>query len=189
MNGSRAISALAGSLFGDVRWVDQTGSTNRDLLEAAREGAAEGVVLVADHQTAGRGRLGRRWEAPPGSSLLVSILTRPAVCLTRVNDVTMAVAVAAAEACREVAGVAPRLKWPNDLVLEVDGATRKVGGILAESIVEGDRLEALVVGLGLNVTWPEDLPDELAAIATSLPRRAGRHRHQPQPPHRGCPRP
>src|SRR5215213_4626616 len=134
--------------FGDVRWVEETDSTNTRLLEEARAGAPEGRVLVADHQTAGRGRLGRRWEAPPGSSLLVSVLLRPAVPLGRAHLLTMAPGLAASDACEEVAGLRPGLKWPNDLV--VDDA--KLAGLLAESVVEGNALQALVVGMGLNVT-------------------------------------
>src|SRR5215213_687611 len=134
--------------FDDVRWVEETDSTNTRLLEEARAGAPEGVVLVADHQTAGRGRLGRRWEAPPGSSLLVSVLLRPDVPVDRGHLVTMAAGLAASDACEAVAGVRPGLKWPNDLV--VDDA--KLAGLLAESVVDGERLGALVVGMGLNVT-------------------------------------
>ncbi len=134
--------------FDDVRWLEETDSTNTRLLEDARAGVAEGRVLVADHQSAGRGRLGRRWEAPPGSALLVSVLLRPDVQLGRAHLVTMAAGVAASDACDAVAGVRPGLKWPNDLV--VDDA--KLAGLLAESVVEGDALRALVVGMGLNVT-------------------------------------
>jgi BirA family transcriptional regulator, biotin operon repressor / biotin---[acetyl-CoA-carboxylase] ligase len=134
--------------FDDVRWVEDTDSTNSRLLDEARAGAPEGVVLVADHQTAGRGRLGRRWQAPPGSSLLVSVLVRPPVPLARAHLVTMAAGLAASDACQVVAGVRPGLKWPNDLVLD----DAKLAGLLAESVVEGDALRALVVGMGLNVT-------------------------------------
>ena len=134
--------------FVDVRWVDETDSTNSRLLDEARAGAPEGVVLVADHQTAGRGRLGRRWEAPPGSSLLVSVLLRPPVPVEHAHLVTMAAGLAASDACEAVAGLRPGLKWPNDLV--VDDA--KLAGLLAESMVDGDTLRALVVGMGLNVT-------------------------------------
>jgi BirA family transcriptional regulator, biotin operon repressor / biotin---[acetyl-CoA-carboxylase] ligase len=136
-----------------VRWVDEVDSTNRVLMEAARAGAAGGAGLVADHQTAGRGRLGRSWAAPPGASLLVSVLLRPAtfpaaVAVDQAYRLTMAAGLAAVRACEEVAAVRPDLKWPNDLV--VDDA--KLAGLLAESVVEGDALRALVVGMGLNVT-------------------------------------
>src|SRR5262245_29768744 len=138
MQGSRARSALEGSRFADVRWVVETDSTNDDLLLLAREGAAEGILVVADHQRAGRGRLDRTWQAPPGSSLLLSVLMRPGVAPVQAHLASTAVACAAVEACIGVAGAAPRLKWPNDLVvLDPDGAVRgKLGGILAESIVD-----------------------------------------------------
>ena len=147
-----------------VSWVPETGSTNNDLLEAARDGAAEGAVLVADHQTAGRGRLDRRWEAPPNASLLVSILLRPSIPLADAHLVTLTVALAAADACDDVAGVAPALKWPNDLVVD----DTKLGGILAESLLARSSLAAVVVGMGLNVNWPPEMPAELASSATAL---------------------
>ncbi len=117
VKGSSATSRLVGTRFTEVRWVDETGSTNADLLSAAAEGAGEGLVLVADHQTAGRGRLDRTWEAPPGSSLLVSVLLRPAVTVDDAFLVMSAAGVAAVDACHDVAGLRPGLKWPNDLVV------------------------------------------------------------------------
>lgn len=154
----------------DVRRVAETGSTNTDLLALARDGAAEGVVLVADHQTAGRGRLDRAWTAPPGASLLVSALLRPDLALADAFLVTAAAALAASQACSEVAVVYPGIKWPNDLVV-VAGERfggRKLAGILAESIVTDGHLDAVVVGMGLNVNWPEVLPAELADTAVAL---------------------
>lgn len=169
MTGDRARSLLAGSRFGDIRWVDQTGSTNTDLLALAADGAPDGVVLVADHQTGGRGRLGRSWEAPSRSSLLVSILIRPPLAAAEAFAVTMAVGVSAVEACREAAGIDVGLKWPNDLVVAREGGEQqKLGGMLAESLLDGDRLVALVVGIGINVNWPADLPSELDGIAVAL---------------------
>jgi BirA family transcriptional regulator, biotin operon repressor / biotin---[acetyl-CoA-carboxylase] ligase len=175
MTGDRARSLLEGTRFADLRWVAETGSTNDDLLALARTGAAEGTVLVADAQRAGRGRLGRTWQAPPGSSLLVSVLLRPALEPDQAPLVATAVACSAAVACSEATslsnvGAEPSLKWPNDLLVEssMGGRTGKLGGILAESIVEGDRLEAVVVGLGLNVDWPDDLPPELDGIAVAV---------------------
>jgi BirA family biotin operon repressor/biotin-[acetyl-CoA-carboxylase] ligase len=171
MRGERARSALAGTRFGDVRWLDETGSTNEDLLALARQGAPEGVVVVADHQRAGRGRLDRSWHAPPGASLLVSILFRPSLPTADAHLLTTAVGISAVQACRSVSGVEPLLKWPNDLVVaatDAPGTVRKLGGILAESTVEGTRLQAVVVGIGINVNWPADLPPELAEIATAL---------------------
>ena len=147
---------------GDIRWFDEIDSTNRALLDEARAGAAEGLVFAADHQTAGRGRLDRTWQAPPGSSLLVSVLLRPRLPPAQAHATTVVVGIAASDAVDEVAGFRPGLKWPNDLVHD----DRKLGGILAEAIVEGGEVAAVVVGMGLNVNWPE-LPAELADTATA----------------------
>jgi BirA family biotin operon repressor/biotin-[acetyl-CoA-carboxylase] ligase len=154
----------------DVRRHADLDSTNRLAADLARAGAPEGVVVVADHQTAGRGRLGRTWEAPPGSSLLMTVLLRPALDPARLHLVTMAVALAAADACAEVAGFAPELKWPNDLVVQ----DRKLAGILAEAGFEGNAPQWVVVGIGLNVNWPEELPAELSGIAVAANHVAGR---------------
>jgi BirA family biotin operon repressor/biotin-[acetyl-CoA-carboxylase] ligase len=147
-----------------VRRFDSLDSTNRYLLDEARGGAPAGLVVVADHQTAGRGRRGRTWLAPPGASLLVSVLLRPQLPASRPQLCTMAAGVALAEAVEEVANFAPDLKWPNDLVAR----DRKLAGILAEA--DGD---ALVVGAGLNVQWDE-FPAELAELATACNLEAGR---------------
>ncbi len=170
MQGSFATRAVEGTRFTDVRQVAETGSTNRDLLAEAAAGAPEGVVLVADHQTEGRGRLDRTWEAPPGASLLVSVLLRPTLAPQDAFLVTAAGAVAACQACNEVAGCFPGIKWPNDLVIVAGDrfAGRKLAGILAESVVSDGRLGAVVLGMGLNVNWPEVLPAELADTATAL---------------------
>ncbi len=134
----------------DVRWFSELGSTNTYLREEARSGAPEGLVVVADHQTAGRGRLDRRWESPPGANLLASILLRPGCRADDLHLCTAAVALAGAEACREVAGVAAQLKWPNDLVV----GESKLAGVLAEAEFSDGRPVAVVVGIGLNVAWP-----------------------------------
>lgn len=170
MEGDRARSALGRTRFGEIRWVTETGSTNLDLLALAEAGASDGVVLVADHQTAGRGRLDRTWESPPGSSLLVSILLRPSIEPDQTFLLTAATGVAAAEACAAVASLNPGIKWPNDLVV-VAGERyegHKLGGILAEGVIEGGDLAAVVVGLGLNLNWSGDLPSELTGIAVAL---------------------
>ena len=143
--------------FGEVRWLVETDSTNRYLLDAARSGAPDGLVVVADHQQAGRGRLGRTWSAPPGASLLVSVLLRPGLGPDERHLVVVAAAVAMAEAVAATTGVVADLKWPNDLLV----GDRKLAGILAEAA--GD---AVVVGIGVNLNWPE-IPAELAGIATA----------------------
>jgi BirA family biotin operon repressor/biotin-[acetyl-CoA-carboxylase] ligase len=133
----------------DVRWFEEIDSTNSYLRTEARRGAPEGTVAVADHQTAGRGRLDRRWEAPPAASLLASVLFRPELDPAELHLCTVAVALAAAEACREVAGVGPVLKWPNDLLV----GEAKLAGVLAEAEFAGAAC-IVVVGIGVNVAWP-----------------------------------
>jgi BirA family biotin operon repressor/biotin-[acetyl-CoA-carboxylase] ligase len=168
------VERSAGDRFADVRRVASTGSTNTDLVELARAGAPEGVVLVADHQTAGRGRLGRRWQAPAGSSLLVSVLCRPSLPLAGAHLVTVAAGLAAVDAVAEVTGSRPGLKWPNDLVVESGAGTRKLAGLLAESVVEGGSLTAVVVGMGMNVRSVADRPDDLRDTAIAVEDVAGR---------------
>ena len=163
--------AVPGTRFVDVRWVAETGSTNADLLALAADGAPEGTVLVADHQTAGRGRLGRVWTAPPEASILLSVLLRPDLGLDHAHALTTAVALSAIEACEAVTGVRAGLKWPNDLVIPVPwagGAERKLAGVLAESTLSGHRFSAVVVGIGINVNWPDELPAEIDDLAVAL---------------------
>ena len=138
-------------------------STNRYLLAAAEAGADDGLVVVADHQTAGRGRLDRRWEAPPRASLLVSVLLRTPASAEDFRLVMVA-GLALADAVEATADIVVGLKWPNDLIV----GGRKLAGLLAERV--GD---AVVVGAGCNVNWDE-FPPELADTATACNREAGR---------------
>jgi BirA family biotin operon repressor/biotin-[acetyl-CoA-carboxylase] ligase len=159
-------AALAATRFGPLEWTAEIDSTNARALTAAADDAGPGLVVVADHQTAGRGRLDRRWESLPGASLLVSILLRPVVSRERWPAFVTAGALAMAEAIEQVSAVACRLKWPNDLIAV--GSGRKLAGVLAES-----NASALVVGLGGNVDWFE-VPEPLTDIATAINLEGGR---------------
>ncbi|MEV8043239.1 biotin--[acetyl-CoA-carboxylase] ligase [Streptomyces griseoluteus] len=143
-----------GGLWTSVDVVQRTGSTNSDLVARAASGAAdEGAVLVAEEQTAGRGRLDRRWTAPPRSGLFFSVLLRPAeVPLERWGWLPLLTGVAVATGLSRAAGVDTALKWPNDLLVTVGGEERKAGGILAERAGE----DGVVVGVGLNVSLRAD---------------------------------
>jgi BirA family biotin operon repressor/biotin-[acetyl-CoA-carboxylase] ligase len=143
------VSAMWGGAW-DVHWLDEVDSTNTYVRDRARHGDPAGIVVVADHQTAGRGRLERRWESPPGANLLASVLLRPDCGPGDVHLCAGAVALAGADACGSVAGAEPALKWPNDLLL--GGA--KLAGVLAEAEFAGPTLTAVVVGIGINVAWP-----------------------------------
>lgn len=140
------------------------GSTNdraRELLDA---GAPDGIVVVADEQVAGRGRMGRTWTSPAGVNLTLSVGLRPGLAADAAWTLGPAAALAARAACLDIAPVA--LKWPNDLV-DRDG--RKLGGLLVEVASEADRVRHAVVGVGINVNWlPDAMPPELRASATSL---------------------
>lgn len=137
-------------------------STNRVALDLARGTGAEGLVVVAGHQTAGRGRRGRTWESAPGASLLVSLVLRPAPAPFLA---VAAVALAARDACSSVAGFLPGLKWPNDLVV----GDAKLAGVLAEA--EGG---VLVVGIGLNVSASAGWPEGAVAAETAAGRPVDR---------------
>ena len=153
-------------LWREIEVVPSTGSTNADLLARALAGEPEGVVLAAEVQTAGRGRMGRTWVSPPSAALTFSLLIRPDVPAARRGWLPLLTGVAVAAAVTEVTGVQARLKWPNDLL----AGEAKFAGILAEAA--GD---AVVVGIGLNVsTQPAELPSPGpgALPATSL-RAAG----------------
>ncbi|MEU2424552.1 biotin--[acetyl-CoA-carboxylase] ligase [Streptomyces sp. NPDC007851] len=139
-----------GGLYCDVVIVQRTGSTNSDLVARALAGEAdEGAVLVAEEQTAGRGRLDRQWTAPARSGLFFSVLLKPAeVPVARWGWLPLLTGVAVATGLARAAGVDTSLKWPNDLLVTVDGEERKAGGILAERA----GADGVVVGVGINVT-------------------------------------
>ncbi|MFI8530553.1 biotin--[acetyl-CoA-carboxylase] ligase [Streptomyces aquilus] len=150
-----------GGLYCDVEVVQRTGSTNNDLVGLAVKGdAEEGAVLVAEEQTAGRGRLDRQWTAPARSGLFFSVLLKPAgVPVARWGWLPLLTGVAVATGLSRAASVDTALKWPNDLLVTVAGEERKTGGILAERAGE----DGVVVGVGINVTLREDeLPVPMA---------------------------
>ncbi|MDQ4026404.1 MAG: biotin--[acetyl-CoA-carboxylase] ligase [Actinomycetota bacterium] len=156
-------AALSGSFGRTLRVHDAIGSTNDDALEWAAAGAPEGAAVTADQQTQGRGRWSRGWHSPPGRSISLSLVLRPDPDVAALLTTLLGVAVA--EALEEAAGVTCGLKWPNDVV--IDG--RKVAGILVESRSPGGPVDAVVAGIGVNVSWsPDEMPAEIGAGATSL---------------------
>jgi BirA family biotin operon repressor/biotin-[acetyl-CoA-carboxylase] ligase len=160
LRGSSLARALAPDGF-DVTVLRESASTNADLAARARDGATEGTVIVAEHQTAGRGRQGRSWASPPRAGLTFSVLLRP----PRITGwLPLLAGLAVAVGVNEQAGLSAGLKWPNDVLVDVDGEDRKLAGLLAEVPPGGDG--AVIIGIGLNVsTRADELPD---ARATSL---------------------
>lgn len=147
---------------------ESTGSTNPDAKRFAEEGAPHGTTVVADRQTAGRGRRGRSWESPAGTSIYFTIVIRPTFAPDKASMITLVMALSVAEAIHEVTGLDAGIKWPNDIV--VNG--KKVVGILTEMSMTPEMNEAqfLVAGVGVNVNQEsaEDFPEEIRKTATSL---------------------
>lgn len=166
----RALAAAG--LDAPVRWDDVTDSTNRTALELARAGAPAWTLVAAGHQTAGRGRAGRTWVDRPGGAVMLSVVLRPPLAPEQLGLVSLAAGAAMAAAASELSGVDVRCTWPNDLVL----AGAKIGGILAESEVEGSVVRHVVLGVGVNLESPEGVPgagaigrvDEEALVSSFL---------------------
>jgi BirA family biotin operon repressor/biotin-[acetyl-CoA-carboxylase] ligase len=166
-----ALGAVESGPFGrNIVYYERTGSTNDLARLLAKNHFPAGTLVVANEQTAGRGRMGRTWIAPPGTALLVSILFRPAIPASQGYRLVMATGLAAAEACERAAGVKIGVKWPNDL--QIDGL--KLAGLLPESAIIGGRLGHVIVGLGLNVNQTFEPTDPLYETATSLKQATGR---------------
>lgn len=169
-NEARLRERLGPERGGSVLWLTETDSTNRQLRLLAESGAEAGTVLLADSQTAGRGRLGRSFASPAGKGLYLSLLL-PAFPAEELGKLTPRAAVAVRRAVKSVCGLETDIKWVNDLL--VNG--KKLCGILTEGAFREGRLQYAVLGVGLNVSaLPEDFPAELRETATSILRETGR---------------
>jgi BirA family biotin operon repressor/biotin-[acetyl-CoA-carboxylase] ligase len=156
---------LAGSIFAaNLVYLERIDSTNRFAKELATTGAPDGTVVIAETQTAGRGRMGRQWASPGHLNLLFSVLVRPECPPEDLFGLTMALAIAAAEAIRERCGLVVKIKWPNDLYV----GRKKLGGLLTELALEGRSVTYAVLGLGLNVNWSPRQEEEILQPATSI---------------------
>ncbi len=149
---------------------EEIDSTNARAVTLARQGAPDGTLVLAERQTEGRGRLGRRWFAPLGSSLLMSLILRPHLVPRQAQRMTMICSLAAIEAISEVTGLDAQVKWPNDILL----SGKKLGGVLTELGLCGEQLDYTVVGMGLNVDLDLSALPDLMAPATSLLAEIGR---------------
>lgn len=160
------------SLLGEVRSIGrkivclaETGSTNAEAFRLAESGAVEGTVVLADRQTAGKGRMGRRWESPAGVNLYCSVILRPSLPPYEAPQLTFLSAVAVARTIQRVSGVEPTIKWPNDILIH--GC--KVAGLLNEMNAETDQIGFVILGIGINLNMrQEQFPEDLRSPATSL---------------------
>lgn len=146
-----------------IRYREIVDSTNNWAKEEARLGASEGTVLTADMQTAGKGRRGRSWESPTGTSIYMSLILRPQIAPEKASMLTLVLGLSAAQAIRDLFGLEVLIKWPNDLVI----SGKKICGILTEMNVGAGGIEYVVAGIGINVNTRE-FPEELADKGTSL---------------------
>lgn len=161
--------------YAELRFAHEVASTNDLALELAARGAPAGTSVLADAQRAGRGRRGHSWFSPPGAGLYLSIVVRPRLLDQTLPMVTLAAGVAAAEAIAHVTALPVELKWPNDLV--IGRPWRKVGGILCEAAGVNSRIEAVVIGIGLNLSaasYPPDIADRATSLETELGRGVDR---------------
>ncbi|MCC7008415.1 MAG: biotin--[acetyl-CoA-carboxylase] ligase [Acidobacteria bacterium] len=157
--------------FARLHFLAETASTNDVALALALEGAPEGTAVMADEQRAGRGRRGHEWFSPAGAGVYLSVVVRPSGSRGAPPLVTLAAGVAAASAVRNTTALPAELKWPNDVV--IGRPWRKLGGILTEASGTGDRVDAVVIGIGLNLL-KASYPMELADRATSIEMELGR---------------
>jgi BirA family transcriptional regulator, biotin operon repressor / biotin---[acetyl-CoA-carboxylase] ligase len=167
-------SILSSLPLGEIRYAERLGSTNAAAMTwlGSAAGAPDLSLVVADEQTAGRGRFNRRWVTRPGAALAASLIVHPSADeMPHLRRFTALGAFAVADALQNLYGLAPQIKWPNDVLLD----RRKVSGILVETAWSGDRLQGMVIGMGVNVR-PDALPpaDELQFPATSVEDALGR---------------
>jgi len=161
----------------DIRVFQETTSTNDIVEKLARDGVKEGAVVFAESQTKGRGRLGRVWMSPPGKGLWFSILLRPNLRPMETTQLTVASATALRRAIYAVTGLAPDIKWPNDLLI----GGKKVVGVLTEMTAEVDRVRHAILGIGVDVNLSvTEFPPELRKLATSLKVEVGKTISRPE---------
>lgn len=153
----------------NVIYYDETDSTNNRAKEAGNNKEPHGTLFVADMQMAGKGRRGRVWKSPSGSSIYMTILLYPDIPPVKAPQLTLIMAIAVAEGIREITGLETKIKWPNDIV--VNG--KKICGILTEMSTEIDYINHVVIGIGINVNM-ESFPEDIAKTATSLRIEAGK---------------
>ncbi len=158
------------SLGRRVLYHERVGSTNDIAKRLADAGEPEGTVVIADEQVAGRGRMGRSWIAPARSSILMSFILRPALASSRIPRVTMAVSIGACDAIRMETELNAQIKWPNDILLN----GKKCAGILAEAQTVDEKVEYVIVGLGVNVNFPAASVAGIPSNATTIADELGR---------------
>ena len=171
LNAETIIDMLGESIFSrNIIIHERLESTNTVAKELAAKGEPEGTVILAEEQTAGRGRMDRKWLSPPFENLLFSIILRPLLPVEDVFVFTMILSVAVIDEIQETMELSPMIKWPNDIYMD----NRKLGGILTEFSVKAERPEYVILGLGLNVNWRPEKGDNILFSSTSIREETGK---------------
>lgn len=151
----------------DIFYYESVGSTNDEAYSVAEKGAPEGTVVISESQTRGKGRMGRKWESPTGGGVYMSVVLRPDVPIDQVPTITLVAALSVVNAIKKVSGITAGIKWPNDIMYN----DKKLCGILTEIKAQPDKVDFLIVGIGINVNSKiKDLPD----VATSIKEGTGK---------------
>jgi BirA family biotin operon repressor/biotin-[acetyl-CoA-carboxylase] ligase len=166
LDAARVQQTLAGGRFGNpLHYFREIGSTNSHARQLAEAGATEGTMVVAESQSKGRGRLGRRWESPPFTNLYLSILLRPKLAPADAAQITLMAAVALADAVDAFVPGQAAIKWPNDILI----GKKKLAGILTEASCDAEHVDYVILGIGINLNYTSDaMPEEIRRRATSL---------------------
>ncbi len=167
---SRMKTRWAGS---KIEFLEKVDSTNNYAKKIAENGALSGTLVLTENQYGGRGRRGRIWENPPGSSIAMTLIVKPKLPPNHASMMTLVMGIAVARACREISGIDMKIKWPNDIVAQ----GKKVCGILTEMSAEPDSIHYVVIGVGINVNI-DAFPKELQEIAASLQSLTGKTFHR-----------
>ncbi|WP_090831402.1 MULTISPECIES: biotin--[acetyl-CoA-carboxylase] ligase [unclassified Bacillus (in: firmicutes)] len=148
-----------------IHYEESVGSTQKIAHELSYNDAEEGTVIIAEEQITGRGRMGREWHSPKFTGIWMSLILRPKISPAKAPQLTLLTAIAVVQAIQTVTGLEPQIKWPNDILLN----GKKITGILTEMQAEADRINSIIIGIGMNVNQnKEDFPKELQSIASSL---------------------
>lgn len=166
LDAARVQQTLAGGRFGNpLHYFREIGSTNSHARQLAEAGATEGTVVVAESQSQGRGRLGRRWESPAFTNLYLSVLLRPKLAPAHAAQITLMAAVALADVVNAYIPGQAAIKWPNDILI----GKKKLAGILTEASCDAERIHYVILGIGINLNYAADaMPDDIRRRATSL---------------------
>ncbi|WP_084786842.1 biotin--[acetyl-CoA-carboxylase] ligase [Bacillus tuaregi] len=159
------LGLLTKRLGQNIHYEEKIDSTQKMALQLSLDGASEGTVVIAEEQTAGRGRMARTWFSPKYTGVWMSVILRPQLLPHKAPQLTLVTAVAVVQAIEELASIKPQIKWPNDILLN----GKKITGILTELQAESDRINSVIIGIGMNVNQEQEMyPEELRSIATSL---------------------